>query len=69
MSSEFMVGIVTKDRYDCLKVLLKSLREHVSSSIVVDASDNCKLDNLQQFPIHCAFYNVIKKQVVYNKNL
>jgi len=69
MFPEFMVGVVTKDRYDTLSVLLKSLREHLSSCIVVDASDNLGLDTLRKFNFHCGFYNVLNKPVVFNKNL
>jgi len=68
--NKFMIGVITKDRYNGLESLLISLQNLLFAVIVVDASDN--------FNNHCADKYIPRKYilnqtkqnaVVYNKNL
>ena len=63
-----LIGIVTKDRYACLDVLLHSLRHDHNPIVIVDASGNPDLSCTEGYP---RFYDtpMDKKAVVYNKNM
>ena len=71
--SNYMIGIVTKDRYPSLKILLHSVRFKLDKVKVIDASDGDKIISIrEQFPqVSEYFYNVPdqRKPVVHNKNL
>ena len=66
----YVIGIISKDRYDGLSTLLYSLRESTGFKVVIDVSDQLKSNfNNREF-VDGVFYNIPdgKTAVVYNKN-
>ena len=69
---KYMVGVITKDRYDGLKVLLKSL-QNIDNVKVIDASEHSEIESIRkQFPnVQDFYYNIPRSfcQVVHTKNI
>jgi len=67
------IGIIVKDRLDCLKVLLKSLQPNIENVRIVDASDKPLYDQVKEYLpgvrkyIHNSLPNF--KSVNHNKNI
>ena len=69
----FYIGIIVKDRVDCLKVLLKSLQPNIEKVRVVDASEKPLYNQVKDLLPGCKKYihNSIEeyKAVNHNKNI
>jgi hypothetical protein len=68
MSENILIGIVTKDRYDCLDALLYSLRFNNYPTVIIDVSEHLELSHTEDYN---RFYNtpLNRRAVVYNKNM
>ena len=64
----FIIGVITKNRYNSLTVLLKSLKSYINNTIIVDVSDNINYNILQQYNYLKLFIPKNNTAVVFNKN-
>ena len=71
--NNFYIGIVTKDRPEYLKKLLKSLNEYIDKVRIVDASDNCQYHLVKEYLYGAKgyYYNSLEnyRSVNHNKNI
>lgn len=68
MFDQCLIGVVTKDRYDCLEKLIYSLRYVDACRILIDASDKFNSSLHKHFTESYKNLRQDTKAVVYNKN-